>query len=63
MSRNLYQSWDITQGDFYRSPRDYDKLYKKHQKRDRIVALTVWLAVAYFTGVIFFKVLAYAAAK
>ncbi len=63
MSRNLFQSWDISQGDFYRSPRDYDKLYKKHQKRERIVAFAVWTAIAFIAGMVFFKVLAYAAAK
>ncbi|MCA0387743.1 MAG: hypothetical protein LCH52_04545 [Bacteroidetes bacterium] len=61
-NEHLY-NWSIKNGDYHRQNGDYDKLYHKGKKKDKIVRTLLWLGAAFLTYQVFFKVLAYAAGK
>ncbi|MBK7266490.1 MAG: hypothetical protein IPI12_09175 [Ignavibacteriales bacterium] len=51
--------WDIKKGDYTRDA-DYDRLYFKGKKREKIYRAAMWLGVAVIVSQVFLKVLAYA---
>jgi hypothetical protein len=53
----------VKSGDFKGHTGDYDKLYKKGKKRDKLVNTLLWIGAGFLTYIVFFKVLAYAAAR
>lgn len=63
MENNHVYNWTVKSGDYQNRSGDYDKLYKKGIKRDKIKRTLIWLGVGFLTYIVFFKVLAYAAAK
>ncbi|MBK6680067.1 MAG: hypothetical protein IPI12_02445 [Ignavibacteriales bacterium] len=62
VNHNVY-NWSVKSGDFKGHTGDYDKLYKKGKKRDKLVNTLLWIGAGFLTYIVFFKVLAYAAAR
>jgi hypothetical protein len=63
MKENSLYNWSIKSGDYEHRNGDYDKLYKKGIKRDKIMRFAIWIGAGFLTYIVFFKVLAYAAAR
>lgn len=63
MSENSYYKWNVQKGDYIRKNGDYDKLYHRGLKRDRIVRALTWVGAASVSLLVFMKILAYAAWK
>lgn len=63
MNNNQLYNWTVSHGDYHRQHGDYDKLYQKGKKRDKLLRALIWMGAAFVTYVVFFKVLAYAAGK
>lgn len=63
MTNDQLYNWTITKGDYHRKNGEYDKLYQKGRKRDRMIRALIWMGSASLTYIVFFKVLAFAAAK
>ncbi|MBP7543281.1 MAG: hypothetical protein KA747_06730 [Ignavibacteriaceae bacterium] len=63
MNNNSLYNWTIKNGDYIRQNGEYDKLYKKGIKRDKIMRFAIWIGAGFLTYIVFFKVLAYAAAR
>ena len=56
-------NWTVKNGDYQNRSGDYDKLYRKGIKREKIMRILIWLGVGLLTCIVFFKVLAYIAAN
>ena len=56
-------NWTVKNGDYQNRSGDYDKLYRKGIKREKIMRILIWLGVGLLTCIVFFNVLAYIAAK
>ena len=52
------QQWSIENGD-YRSTGEYDSLYFKRKKQEKLFRNVIWLGVAIVVSQIFLKILAY----
>jgi len=63
MTENSYYNWNAKSGDYYRKNLDYDKLYVKGKKREKLFRFLLWTGAAFITFSLFMKVLAYAATK
>ncbi len=63
MENNNVYNWTVKSGDYQNRSGDYDKLYHRGKKRDRLMRTLIWLGAGFITYIVFFKVLAYAAAK
>lgn len=50
--------WSIEKGDF-RSTGEYDSLYYKRKKQEKLFRNVIWLGVAIVVSQIFLKILAY----
>lgn len=63
MTENSYYNWNVKSGDYHRANADYDALYVKGKKRDKVIRAFLWGAIALVTSQVFMKILAYAASK
>ncbi len=63
MTENSYYNWNAKSGDYYRANADYDELYVKGKKREKLFRFLLWTGAAFITFSVFMKVLAYAATK
>ncbi|MBN8546803.1 MAG: hypothetical protein J0L60_11800 [Ignavibacteria bacterium] len=63
MQNNDYQNWTITSGDYNHNNSDYNKLYRKGRRREKLVKTMLWIGAAFLAYEVFYKVLAYAAGK
>lgn len=63
MNENSYYKWNVKKGDYIRKNGDYDKLYQRGLKRDKVVRALTWFGAASVSMLVFMKVLAYAAMK
>ncbi len=61
-NEHLYK-WSVKSGDYHRQNGDYDKLYHKGKKREKMMRFLMWTGAALVTWMLFLKVLAYAASK
>ncbi|MBK7867963.1 MAG: hypothetical protein IPJ75_13865 [Ignavibacteriales bacterium] len=53
-----WHRWDIKKGDYSRDV-DYDRLYFRGKKREKVFRAAVWLGAAVVVSQVFLKVLAY----
>ncbi|GAB1349444.1 hypothetical protein MASR1M107_16580 [Ignavibacteriales bacterium] len=63
MNENSYYKWNVKKGDYITDNSEYDKLYLKNRKREKIIRGVSWLGAASVSLLLFMKVLAYAAMK
>jgi hypothetical protein len=60
-TQKYYYNWNIKQGDYFRTNKDYDKLYVKGKRRDTKVKKVLWFGAALVTCLVFLQILVYAA--
>ncbi len=63
MQNKDYSNWSIEYGDYHHKYADYNKLYTEGKKKAKMKRFLVWAGAAFLSLIIFFKVLAYAAAN
>jgi len=61
LKQNQYYNWDVKSGDYIADNSEYDKLYLKNRKREKLVRKLTWLGVASVSLLVFMKILSYAA--
>jgi hypothetical protein len=63
MENHHVYNWTVKSGDYQSRSGDYDKLYHEGRKKEKIKRTLIWLCAGFLTYIVFFKVLAYTAAK
>jgi len=61
LNKNSYYNWDVKSGDYIADNSEYDKLYLKNRKKEKLVRRFAWLGVASLSLLLFLKILSYAA--
>jgi hypothetical protein len=55
----INSNWDISKGDYRSENVEYDELYRKGIKRDKVVRNAIWFSTAIVTLTIYINILSY----